>query len=118
MSKSPNPTQLVHPMTPLNLDGDYKAIAASQTNSQLGAVGALSDTLSGLVIVPATTSPGAISITDGVATITVFAGGTTSVTDLKPFPVFFGTGIYALGPGGWKVTTGANVSVVAFGKFS
>jgi hypothetical protein len=111
-----DPTLSVKPVIPVNLDGDYKTVAASATNTQLGVKGALGDVLAGVLIVPATTTPGAVSVTDGASTLTLFAGGT--VADIKPFVVSFGTGIYALGSGGWKLTTGASVSAVAFGKFT
>lgn len=97
----------------------YETVAASQTAQILGATGAVGDYLSGLLIIPATTSPGIVSVTDGNGTaITVFAGGGGSVTSLHPwFVPFPGKAINAVTPG-WKVTTGANVSVVAYGNFT
>lgn len=99
----------------------YATVAASQTNQALtpqgsGGAGALGDFLLQLLIIPATTSPGAVSITDdGGSPITIFPGGATSVVDLKPFWV----PINAISTSGaWKVTTGANVSVLATGQFS
>jgi hypothetical protein len=74
------------------------------------------DYLAGLLVVPATTSPGAVSIKDGSGSaIPVFTGGATSVADLKPFPIPLG--LVSLN-GAWKVTTGANVSVIAIGNFT
>lgn len=97
--------------------GDYETVAASATDQALGAAGAAGDRLAGLLIVPATTSPGAVLIQDGSGTeITVFAGGASSVSDLKPFFVYLGDA-RSLG-GAWSVTTGANVSAVAFGDFT
>ena len=97
-------------------NGDYKTIAASQTDTVLGATGAAGDYVAGLLVVPATTSPGAVSIKDGSGSaITVFTGGASSVSNLVPF--FVPLGIKCTGSG-WKVTTGANVSVIGCGNFT
>lgn len=95
---------------------DYETIAASQTDQVLGAANAgAGSELLGLLIVPATTSPGAVQIKDGSGdAITVFAGGASSVSNLVPF--YVPLNIRSTG-GAWKVTTGANVSVVAGGRF-
>lgn len=94
----------------------YETVAASQTDQALGATGAAGDALDGLLIVPATTAPGAVSIKDGSGSaITVFTGGTGSVSNLVPFLVPLG--IKSTG-GAWKVTTGANVSAIAAGRFT
>jgi len=96
--------------------GDYETVAASGTDVALGATGAAGDYLAALLIVPATTSPGAVSIKDGSGSgITVFTGGTTSVPSLAPIPVPLGM---VSTSGAWKVTTGANVSVIGIGKFT
>jgi hypothetical protein len=96
--------------------GDYEAVAASQTDQVLGADGAIGDVLSSMLVTPATTSPGAISIKDGGgSSMTIFAGGSSSVADLKPFTIFINlTSVN----GAWKVTTGTNVSLVASGDFT
>ena len=95
---------------------EYETVAASQTDQVLGGTGATGDRLSGLIIVPATTSPGAVSIKDGAGSaITVFTGGASSVSNLIPFTVPLGLISTA---GAWKVTTGSNVSVIAAGDFS
>ncbi len=97
--------------------GEYETIAASQTNQVMGATGAYGDYLAALLVVPATTSPGAITIKDGSggSAITVFTGGTSSVSNLVPFPIPLGL---LATSNGWRVTTGANVSVVAIGNFT
>lgn len=97
--------------------GEYETVAASASDQALGATGAAGDYLSGLLIVPATTAAGAVSIKDGSGTaISVFAGGgTTALTTLIPF--FVPLGIKSTG-GAWKVTTGSNVSVIAVGNFT
>jgi hypothetical protein len=95
----------------------YQTIAASQSNVSLGpGGGGTGDYLSHLAIVPASTSPGAVSIADGGGSaITVFVGGASSVSSLMPFKVAIG----ARSSGGpWKITTGTAVSVVAMGQFT
>lgn len=98
------------------VDSSYETVAASQTDQALGATGAVGDHLVGLLIVPATTSPGTVSIKDGSGSaITVFVGGATSVSNLTPF---FAQLRIKSTAGPWKVTTGANVSVIAVGDFT
>jgi hypothetical protein len=93
---------------------DYQTVAASQTDSVLGAAGHIGDILERLIIVPATTGAGTVSIKDGAGSgINVFVAGTLS--DLKPHVIQIGA--RALGAG-WKITTGANVSVIAVGRFT
>lgn len=93
----------------------YETVAASQTAQVLGATGAAGDTISGLLIIPASTSPGNVLLFDGATSITIFAGGASSVADLKPF--FVPLNIVSSG-GAWKVTTGAAVSVIGIGRFT
>lgn len=96
----------------------YKAIAAGQTTSALGTDGGkLGDVLDGILVVPASVSPGAIQIKDGGDTaITVFAGGSNSLSNLVSFYLPLG-GIKSK-TGAWQITTGANVSVLASGRFT
>jgi hypothetical protein len=92
----------------------YQFIAASTTAETLGSRGAIGDFLAALLIVPATTSPGAVSILDSATSFTVFPGGASSVSTLQPFLVT--VGIKSVN-GAWKVTTGTNVSAIAMGTF-
>ena len=94
---------------------DYETVAASQTAQALGPNGAAGDQIQGLLIVPATTSPGAVTLIDGATAITLFPGGASSVSSLAPF--FAPLGCKSQN-GAWKVTTGANVSVIAVGRFT
>lgn len=94
---------------------EYETVAASQTGQALGASGAKGDYLAGLLVIPASTSPGAVAVLDGATSITVFAGGASSVGGLVPF--FIPLGLRSTG-GAWSVTTGASVSVIAVGAFS
>jgi hypothetical protein len=97
------------------LVGDYETVAASQTAQTLGATGATGDYLSGVLIVPATTSPGNVIILDNATSITIFTGGAASVSNLVPFMVPLGMLSVS---GAWKITTGANVSAIGIGNFT
>jgi len=95
-------------------DGDYETIAASQNDQVMGASGAAGDYLHHLIIVPATTGAGTVSIKDGAGSaINVFVTGTLS--DLHPIIIPL---CMTSADGAWKVTTGANVSVIAVGNFT
>lgn len=92
----------------------YATVAASQTTQKLGKLGAKGDYLERLIIVPAATNAGTVSITDGTGTaINVFVTGT--LADLSTIVVPLG--IYSTS-GAWQVTTGGSVSVVAVGRFT
>ena len=98
------------------LPGEYETVVASATTQTLGATGASGDYLVGLLVVPATTSPGNVQIKDGSnSAITVFTGGASSVSNLVPF--FVPLGIRSV-QGAWQVTTGSNVSVIGIGEFT
>lgn len=98
------------------LAGEYETVAASQTTQTLGATGGTGDYLKGVLVIPATTSPGNVLIKDGAGSaITVFTGGASSVSNLVPFMIPLG--IYS-GAGAWQVTTGANVSAIGIGNFT
>lgn len=96
-------------------DSDYETVAASQTAQVIGGSGNVGDYLAGVLVVPATTSPGAVSILDSATSITIFTGGASSVSNLVPFMIPLGMKSVN---GAWKVTTGANVSVIAIGSFT
>lgn len=93
----------------------YETVAASQTAQVLGSTGAIGDYISGLLVIPATTSPGAVTLLDNATSITVFTGGAASVSNLVPF--FIPLGMKSVS-GAWKVTTGINVSVIGIGNFT
>jgi hypothetical protein len=98
------------------LTGYYLTVAASQTAQVLqSSAGVAGDYVSGILVIPATTSPGNIILLDNATSITVFAGGSSSVSNLVPF--FIPIGAFSRS-GAWKLTTGANVSCIAVGKFS
>lgn len=95
--------------------GEYETVAASQTAQALGATGATGDYISGVLVVPATTSPGNVLLLDNATSITIFAGGASSVSNLVPF--FIPLGMISVS-GAWKITTGANVSCIGIGNFT
>lgn len=100
---------------PLNtpLGTQYETVAASQTAQALGPTGAAGDYLKSLIIIPATTGAGAVTLLDGSTSISVYATGTLS--DLKP--IIMPLGVHST-TGAWKITTGANVSVIGIGSFT
>ena len=103
------PTRPNHP----NFITDYETIAASQTAQVLGPVGATGDMLTRIIIVPAAVGAGLVTILDNAISINVFATGTLS--DLTPIVIEVGARSVS---GSWRVTTGANVSVLAIGSFT
>ena len=98
-----------------DLNAEYETVAASQTAQVLGPTGATGDYIAGILVVPATTSPGNVLLLDNATSITVFTGGATSVSNLVPF--FIPLGMKSVS-GAWKITTGANVSCIGIGNFT
>ncbi len=93
---------------------DYEFIPASQTNQVCGPTGGQGDILERLIITPATTGAGTVSIKDGSAGVStnVFVAGT--LADLSPIVLHLGM---RSSGGAWQVTTGANVSTICIGRF-
>ena len=96
---------------------DYELIAASQTTQIMGPDTISTKTgqiLEKLIIVPETTAAGTVAIKDGAGTaINVFVAGTLSDLHTIVIP------INAISTtGSWQVTTGANVHVIAVGRFN
>jgi len=98
-----------------NGQAEYETVAASATAQVIGATGATGDYVSHVTIIPATTSPGAVTLLDNATSITIFTGGASSVSNLVPFTVVLGANSVS---GAWKLTTGANVSAIVFGDFT
>lgn len=92
--------------------GKYVAIAASQTDSVFGVVGAPGDYLEKLVITVTTAATAAVSIKDGAD---------SSIPIFPNFPGG-GIGVYVVPldivsrSGAWKITTGAGSTVLAVGR--
>lgn len=109
----PAGTNMIGVITPEGVE--YETVAASQTAQIIGSAGAIGDYIAGILVVPATTSPGNVILLDNATSITVFAGGASSVSNLVPF--YIPLGIKSVS-GAWKITTGANVSVIGIGNFT
>lgn len=93
----------------------YETVAASQTAQVLGTVGAIGDVIQRVIIVPAGVNAGTVALIDNATSITLFTGGTNSVNELRPIIVELGLKSVS---GAWKITTGADVSVIAVGSFN
>ena len=91
----------------------YETVAASQTGQVLGLNGAQGDFIERLIIVPATTTPGLVTLLDGSTSIPIMVtGGTTTLV-----PICVELNCHSQ-TGAWKITTGASVSVIAIGDFT
>lgn len=91
--------------------GQYFTVAASQTNQILGNVGATGDYLDTLVIIPASATPGLVTVKDGTTAVISIPANTTIQSYSIPVKSYSKTGT-------WNVTTGASVSVFAEGQFT
>jgi hypothetical protein len=91
----------------------YETVAAGQSLQMLGASGAAGDYLHRLIVTVSTAATSGVTLTDGVVNIAIV-----------PALVASGVGVIDIElnmaslTSGWKVTTGAGVSVVAVGLFS
>jgi hypothetical protein len=93
--------------------------AAASATTLLGATGALGDYLAGVVVVPGTTAAGTVSFEDGNVTTEIFAGGGTSaLSDLKPFFIPLGIVAKNATTPGFRLILGANVTAIGVGKFT
>lgn len=88
-----------------------EVVAAGATDQLLGTTGGGGDFLSHIVIQPATTAAGTVTVKDGSTTIFTFTSGTLS--DLASITIPFNY----WSSGALSITTGANVSVLAVGQF-
>lgn len=91
----------------------YETVAASQTAQVLGATGATGDYLSHVILQPATTGAGTMTILDNATVIYTFTTGTLS--DLRPVVIPIGCNSVS---GAWKITTGANEIATGIGNFT
>lgn len=96
-------------------DTEYEAVAASTTDQPLGATGATGDYLSHITVFPTSISPGVVTVKDNTTVVASFAGGVSSLSNIEPFTIVLGG---KSRNGAWTVTTGASVSIVAFGDFT
>lgn len=92
----------------------YATVAASQVADILGdPLASAGNTIDGLWIFPATTTPGTVIVLDDTAAVWTWPAGIT-VDSLAP--IFIPLNLNAVN-GPWKITTGADVSVLAWGVF-
>ena len=96
----------------------YVAIAASATTAPVGGVGCY---LESITVIPATSAAGVVNLFDvgttAIMAIPTIAGTGTGTVLPQPYTVQLG--IRATNAStGFKITTGANVSVLAVGRFS
>jgi hypothetical protein len=84
------------------------------TESTTGGTGKLGDEIDWLWIFPTTTTPGAVTLSDGGTSVWPWPGGIT-LADIRP--IFVPLNIRSQ-VGGWTVTTPAGVTVLASGAFS
>ena len=103
----------------VNGASSWETVAASQTGQVLGATGAAGDYLSHCMVYPTSTTPGVVTVFDDTSSaannVIAFPGGASSVSNLVPFA--FPVGAISV-TGAWKVTTGANLVVTCYGKFT
>ena len=96
--------------------GFYVAGSASSSPTFQSSTGATGDYLEGVLVIPATTAAGAVTIYDNATAIMSYpGGGTTALLTLTPFYIPMSA---VSRSGAWKASIGANVSILAIGKFS
>jgi len=96
---------------------EYETVAVSQTDQILGATGAVGDYLECLLCVVATAATSQVQIKDGNGSaITVLPNAVGAGVGTYPIPIGL-TCVNATTPG-WKVKTGAGVTVLATGNFT
>jgi hypothetical protein len=88
---------------------NYKTVAASQTTAQICGEGGY---LESITVLPASSTPGVVTLIDGSTTIMAIIAGAGDGT--KPYTVRVGA--FAESSGGFKITTGASVSVIVSGN--
>ena len=93
----------------------YEWVDASQSSQVIGVTGGVGDLMKRLIIIPNTTGAGTVTLQDGSNTAMDIHKGGGTLVDLKPFVVEIQARSAA---GAWKVTTGANVTVIAVGDFT
>ena len=91
----------------------YVTVAASQTTTPIGGLRAY---LESVTIIPVSTGAGAVTISDGSTAIVSIPAAAHAV-DPHPYRVHLGLRATSATTG-FKITTGASVSVVAVGRFS
>jgi hypothetical protein len=95
---------------------DYEAVAAGAADQILGPTGKVGDVLERLIVQVTTLGAGgACSIKDGNGSAIPI---TTATTPVGQWSIAIGARCVNTTTPGWKVTTGANCTAVAVGRFS
>lgn len=94
---------------------EYETVAAGATAQALGGTGAAGDYLSHVVFQPLTTGAGTSLILDNSTSATVFTYTAGTLSDLRPIVHPVGA-VSVAGP--WKITTGADMTATAYGRFT
>lgn len=111
MTRPVNPSQSFVPVDPYTY---YETVAASQSDQALGITGASGDYIYRLILQATVTNPGNVILKDNTTAIYTFPGGAGSGNSMKP--IVLEVGAFSRN-GAWKVTTGANIAVLAVGRF-
>lgn len=104
MSGVRNPMMTVNAM--------FETVAAGQTAQVMGTAGAKGDFISGVLVTPAATTIGVVTLLDGATSIPLVIGGTFTLT-----PFYIPLNIFSAS-GAWSITTGASVTCIVTGSFS
>jgi hypothetical protein len=91
----------------------YVTVAASQTTAPVGVVGCY---LESVTIIPATTASGAVTVYDGSTAIATIPAA-AALGQSAPYNLRLGIRATSASTG-FKITTGASVSVIAVGRFT
>lgn len=95
----------------------YEDVAAGVTAQVLGTSGGKGDVIYSVTVFPESTVAGAITLYDDTAGVVIYpGGGVTALSSLIPFTIILGPA--ASKNGAWKITTGTNVHVRAYGNFT
>jgi hypothetical protein len=86
----------------------------SAAGASAGGTGRVGDYLEGITIIAGSVTPGVVVLLDGATPVITTTIGTATV---MPYEQYIPIRAYSKS-GGWGITTGASVSVLAVGKFS
>jgi hypothetical protein len=95
---------------------EYETVAASQTDQVMGTTGAAKDYLDRLICTVGTSASSNVSIKDGAAGAAIPILAVNTPIGVYTVPV--GLKAVTAANGGWRITTGAGVTVVAVGRFA
>jgi len=101
-------------MAHVPLFSDYETVAASQTDQALGPTGNRGDVLERLIITVNVAATATASIKDGTAGASIPIVPATTPVGVYSITI----GAKSAAAGGWLVTTGAGLTVLAVGRFT